>query len=265
MARKPGKDGKLHKALRRDPGAAIKATLKSQPQPEPIFDEKDFVDGVREIIGKLKQPFPRAHRPRRGVDLSKHEETLCKLAAEISEWYIAARDDWDARSDKKPYDPFREVGKPLRDLEMNPYYQAQQLTSDAAAFDYGGDEGAGFSETFEEFWDRHYARPEGAPKYSLNVMPNEPLDFAYVLLRDFWRGVLKKKSWRPTYDIAKNRENAEGRLFLLFAQKFCDARYQKHNCQAVYQRLNMSPKKKARRAERQRERRSEKSARKAPN
>ncbi|HEX3430486.1 MAG TPA: hypothetical protein VHT03_06325 [Rhizomicrobium sp.] len=206
-------------------------------------------------MAEVAKPVRKQHRTFNGVDLSNHKASLDRLVDEIVEWYVTALDDWKSRNSSEPFDPITGEGKPHRDQRKNAINGGEL----GPEYDYGEDAGLGFSETWDQHWERFYSRRTGQPKLGFNGVPTAPLEVPYIMLRDWWLAVVRKP-WRPTYPDSNDLTTMSpaGRLFLLVSQKFCDERCEAANCGSVHSRLSQTTKKRQRRAERQRERVSEK-------
>jgi hypothetical protein len=167
-------------------------------------------DPIAEIINEVAQPVSGG---RAGVDLTCRKDELRKMLTTAHQIYAEALDDWETRTDPN---------KPKRILEKNWGPDEPELK-----YDYGDDAGAGFSQSWEEWWLKHYHRRRGNPgRGRTKDLPVEPLHSVYVFVRGWWLHNVDPKGFRPDFPRAfgegprydKSFFNPAGRLLLMVAQ-----------------------------------------------
>lgn len=173
--------------------------LDDEPREPPRYDWRAFANIARHTIAILAANVARddESKPSRGIDLSMHHESLCRLFAETAEIYDVCRDDWEARN---LVTVARRLEDNLDDASDPPPYDYSEYS------DYGPDD-------WDVFWTHFYGRRVGQtganrltnwntteqgprPQAPPPIAPLHPV-FDYI--ERWWRTNLPRKGFNPTY------------------------------------------------------------------
>ncbi|OYX52375.1 MAG: hypothetical protein B7Y97_01125 [Sphingomonas sp. 32-66-10] len=165
----------------------------------PRYDWRAFAEIARHAIALIATDvkLDDERKRSRGIDLSKHHESLCRLFAETAEIYDVCRDDWEARNLATIA---RRLEDNLDDASDPPPYDYSEYS------DYGPDD-------WDAFWKHFYSRRVG--QASANRLTNwntseqgprpgapppiAPLHPVFVYVERWWRTTLPGKGFNPTY------------------------------------------------------------------